>query len=687
MKTIPLFCVFFLSQMLAFGQKNCSGEDVHKLLQLLKQKHYSPISIDDNFSKKLFHSYLQSIDDRHLLLLKSEITVLASDQMNLDDELNKRELKFINRIAPIYRNSLVRSKQILENLKTKGLQSIKEEHYIPYHKDTMNYATNDSELALRWGKYIMLQVYLKELQNSADSSAAKSSLKDIYLKILNKSLHKINKDIVDNINSLQHLYYLYAKCIPVLFDPHSNYLSYNDYQNFISMLSTDNYKFGITVDKNKMGLIEIVRVQPGTVAWKSGKINIGDVITHLKWQNGERIELSELDLQEVSELMSVSNSLYLEFTVKSAAGNVEIISLKKEKTDSYENSVKGYILTGKDNKKIGYICLPSFYTLFESENLLGCANDVAKELIKLQQENIEGLLFDLRSNGGGSLKEGLELCGIFINEGTLAIQREKEQPPVSLKDWNRGVAYAGPMVVLVNGHSASASELMASTLQDFNRAVIVGTNTYGKATGQELYPLNPTEGSVADSLKSGFVSVTVLKLYRVTGKSNQVSGLNPDIVLPDPFVNLYENESKEPEALAKDTVAKKTFYQALPRLPLDKVKIASESRTNQNENFMEVKKLVSQYEEKFEIGESPITLSSQAIKNIYHAYNQWQQEIKKHYYPETTEFTVKTTNSDEAMQQLSVDDRLLSEYSMKRLKNDLTIEESYLILKDLINNK
>ncbi len=687
MKTIGLFFLMFMNLIPLVAQKSCSGEEVHALVKLLNEQHYSPRSIDDEFSQKLFYKYIEVLDEKHLFFLKPEILMLSSGKKNLDDELNTHQLKFVSQVAPLYRNSLERSKKILEGLRTKEFRVVKEEKYIPYYLDTLNYAIGEPELVLRWEKYLKLQTFLKDFQNKEDSSGVNPSLKEIYLKVIAKALANINASIQENKNSLRPLYYEYAKCLPALFDAHSNYMSYNEFQNFEAMLSTENYKFGITIDKNKFGAIEIIRVTPGSPAWKSGKIHLGDVITHLKWQNAEKIALADLELYEVSDLLDLSNNLYLEFTIKSTAGSVQLISLKKEKTTSSENNVKGFVLTGKEGRKVGYICLPSFYTLFESENLLGCANDVARELVKLQQENIEGLIFDLRNNGGGSLKEGLELCGIFINEGTLAIHRKKGMPPVSMKDWNRGVAYSGPMVVMVNGHSASASELMASTLQDFNRAVIVGSDTYGKATGQEMFPLNVQETSAADSMKSGFASVTVLKLYRVTGKSNQVSGLHPDVVLPDPFVNLYENESKEPEALPKDTVLKKTYYQALAPLPIGKLRQLSDSRVNKNFNFSHVKTLGSQYKDVFEIGNVPIVLEAEAIKAVCTEYNQWLKGIRNYYYSETKEFTVKTTVVDEAVQQLSEEDRLLSDYSKERIMKDLTLEESYFILNDLLNHK
>jgi carboxyl-terminal processing protease len=684
MRILLVILFFFLIDQISFGQQYSSKQEIHALIKTLKEKHYNPAIMDSYWSQKLFFKYLKSLDERHLYFLKPEIELLSLHKLNLNNELNNNQLIFIEHAAPVYLNSLVRAKKILEELRSKEWKLLKDEKYIPHHHDSLDYAVSETLLAQRWEKYFKIQVLIKDYQNRSDSTGTRPSLKDQYQKLIDKHLGIINNNILENKSSFKNLYYKYAKCIPLVFDPHSNYLSYTDFQNFQAMLSTEDYKFGITIELNKVGEIEIIRVTPGSPAWKSNKINTGDVITHLQWENKEKVDLSGMEGEEVIELLDQSNTLALTFTIKSATGTIQTLTLRKEKATSTENIVRGYILTGKNNKRIGYISLPSFYTKWESEDLRGCANDVAKELIKLQADHIDGLIFDLRNNGGGSLKEGVELSGIFLNEGAMAMQKFKDQPPAILKDWNRGSAYSGPMLVMINGHSASASELMASTLQDFNRAVVVGTDSYGKATGQELFSLNPFNNTTVDSLKSGYASVTVLKLYRVTGKSNQLSGVKPDITLPDPFINFYEKESKEPEALVKDSVSKKTYYQPLPALPISTLKAASIARVQDNEHFKNITQLAKKYKDVFDPLNQPILLQPENIKTIYENYIHWLEEVRINTVIESLQFEVNATQAENTLQQLSEEDRLLSEYSKKRIKNDIIIEESFLILNDLL---
>ena len=219
--------------------------------------------------------------------------------------------------------------------------------------------------------------------------------------------------------------------------------------------------------------------------------------------------------------------------------------------------------------------MPGFYTDWESDYAKGCANDMAKELIKLKQEKVDGIIIDLRNNGGGSMKEAIELSGIFINAGPVAISVDNNRQPLVHKDPNMGAIYDGPLLVMVNGFSASASELLAASLQDYHRAIIVGSPTFGKASGQGVYPLIDKSYAYNRSHKAtqfGFTKVTTFKFYRITGASHQQKGIIPHIMLPDLFYKTASDEASLPYALPEDSVVKKTYYKALPDLPIAQFK-------------------------------------------------------------------------------------------------------------------
>jgi len=242
------------------------------------------------------------------------------------------------------------------------------------------------------------------------------------------------------------------------------------------------------------------------------------VLVEFRWEGQSRFDLSGIGLEELEEVLDRSNLSALELTVRQSKGLRKTVVLKKEKIETEENTVKGFVLNGI--KKIGYLSLPGFYTRWGEDGSSSCANDVAAEIIKLKGENIDGVILDIRSNGGGSLKEAIDMAGIFIDEGPLVMMTDKIGRITTLKDVNRGTVYDGPLVILINGQSASASEILAAAIQDYHRGIVVGGASFGKATGQVVFSLDPdnhqpTTIQPNQSNAFGYATVTLDRLYRV----------------------------------------------------------------------------------------------------------------------------------------------------------------------------
>jgi carboxyl-terminal processing protease len=285
--------------------------------------------------------------------------------------------------------------------------------------------------------------------------------------------------------------------------------------------------------------------------------------------------VADAEVEEIERTLAASGGNTVNITVKKADGTTRQVALHKERLeeqeDEEEDKVKSYILQG--DRKIGYISLPAFYSDWEGTlGINGCANDVAKEIIKLKKENIEGLMIDLRYNGGGSLQEAVELSGIFIDAGPVAQLKYKLEPkPETLKDAVRGTIYDGPLLLLVNGFSASASEMVAAVMQDYHRALIVGSPTYGKATAQIVLPLDTTinlENLNGKTVASSYIKLTTSRLFRVNGTTAQAHGVQPDIVLPDLTDAVPEREVNEKYALPPTTIDANKYYKPLAPLPV-----------------------------------------------------------------------------------------------------------------------
>ena len=375
----------------------------------------------------------------------------------------------------------------------------------------------------------------------------------------------------------------------------------------------------------------------------------------------------------------------LVFKFRKPDGTNKIVLLRKEKINNEENIVKGFVLKG--TKKIGYILLPGFYTEWENEAGSSCANDMAKEIVKLKKENIEGLILDVRFNGGGSVKEAIDMIGIFIDEGPLAAEKGGDGKQVTFRDPNRGTIYDGPMALMVNGQSASASEMLAASLQDYNRAVIIGSNTYGKATMQQMFLLDTitrrpfTGGGDKDAAK-----ITIKKLYRLNGQSAQLNGVIPDVMLPDAFDAIDYREKFQKFSLPADTAKRNTFYKPLSVLPIAELAKQSATRLGTDPDFNDIKKTVA-------IQRKLVQLTSQTIPLKWDGFEKWMQENEAQSEGNRTNttstalFSVENHSQDRQLLQNNLSDKEINSAWLQNVAADIYTQETFRVLTDLIQLK
>lgn len=440
---------------------------------------------------------------------------------------------------------------------------------------------------------------------------------------------------------------LYADVIANQFDPHTEYMPLEEKEEFESSLSTEGKFFGFALEENDNNEVEITRIMPGSAAWKTGELNAGDIIVSAGWEGTTPVDIKD-GSDQLSKMLAVPGDKKLVVKVKKANGIEKTTSLSREKIENEENNVRAYVLKG--SKNIGYIYLPDFYTEHAGSGG-SSANDVAKAVVKLKKENIEGLIMDVRYNGGGSLTEALDMAGIFIDAGPLAMIREKGGKITSLKDQNRGTIYNGPMTLLVNGQSASASELLGAVLQDYNRAIIVGSRSFGKGSAQQIFPLDTNGTQLNIDPQLGFVKITTGKFYRVNGGTTQYNGVKPDISLPDIFDVLDYHEAALPFALPADTIARNQYYKPLPLLPIEMLVSKSRARVNESLQFAAIIKQMAAIKKDNPAAAKPVDIpppsklfsvninsfdAETAARSAYHAEidGQWKQRISTDVYIE-----------------------------------------------------
>jgi len=390
---------------------------------------------------------------------------------------------------------------------------------------------------------------------------------------------------------------LYCETIASCFDPHTEFFPPEEREHFESALGKQAFVFGFSLKEGKNGGILIDNLQPGSPAFKGGKLNKGDKFLTMRWDGGQQVDVSDVSIEDFSALLDESDHKLAFFTIKKADGPVIQVTLQKEQMadDGDEGKVKSFILKGTAN--VGYIYLPAFYEDWNADNrgLNGCANDVGREILKLEKGNISGLILDLRYNGGGSAQEAAELAGIFIDAGPVAQVKEKWGRIYSLKDVDRGTVFDGPLVILVNGYSASASELVAGTLQDYNRAVIIGGPTYGKATMQVVFPMDTTvtPETYAEKQTQNNIKITVSKLYRVNGETAQFRGVQPDILLPDILDAYASKEKDEPFALRPSTIGPNKYYTPYPPLAVSALAATAQPGIDTGSYFKAVRDIIA----------------------------------------------------------------------------------------------
>lgn len=684
-----LYAVFFvISFFSAFAQRSKTQETAIILKRQIERLHFSPKAVNDSFSSEMFTKILKELDPRQNIFTADDYTVLFHFRYKLDDELNGAGWKFLDVLSDLYKQRLKRADSLAESILQKPLDLSTDDKITFLKNNDFQFASSPAELRTRWTKWFKFQT-LNSVYDLQEMDSAKTPLKTLLAKHESTIRDKMRKRTKKNIQTIlspavydNYLKETYYNALATTFDPHTMFFSPQDKENFQSELSTENFSFGFDIDETKEGKIVVAGLIPGGPAWRTGEIHVDDELLQLQWEGKQAVDISAISFDEADELLKESNHGTITLKMKKTNGAIYSIALQKEKIETQENVVKGYVLSGE--KKIGYISLPDFYTNWEDENGSGCANDLAKEIVRLKRENIEGLILDIRFNGGGSLGEALELAGIFIDEGPLTGTKEKNGKLVFLKDPNRGTIYDGPLIVLINGQSASASELVAAVLQDYNRAVIAGSPSYGKATMQQVFPVDTLLKNPAAHSENGYVKITGGKLYRVTGQTAQLNGVIPDIHLPDAFDALQYGERFTPDILPSDTVKRNAYYKPLSPLPVAQLSGLSNQRVNNNKNFQQLKEAIRIEKQLRSSTERVIPLKLELFEKWADANNSSAILFGEKENTSSKVFTAQ--NHKDEVQQVLRDNyaKTINEIILKNIQQDIYIEEAYQITIDLI---
>lgn len=609
-KIIIPFIAISIIPLLSLCQTNDkAANEAYVLTRMVNKFHVDPPPLDDVFSSHVFTIMLAKADEDRIFFTTNDIARLGVYTKTIDNEIKHRKTGYLTLFTAIYKQRLRQTDSLVNENAKKPF-----DFYAPEKLTVAEDTSYPGSLAAMQAKlYKKVKAWtLDELSDDIPGDfksfppAKQKKYLDSAVSVLRKRVQSSLKRKISNI--LQNPYgidkymgNIYCEAIASCFDPHTEFFPPEEKENFESELGRQPFQFGFKMKPDKNGGLLIDNLQPGSPAFKSGKLNKGDKFMGLQWEGGQAVDLSDITIHEFSMLLEESNHKTALFTMKKTDGSIVQVTLQKElATGEEEDKVKSFILKGATT--IGYIYLPAFYEDWETNNdgLNGCANDVGREIIKLKKENINGLILDLRYNGGGSVQEATELAGIFIDAGPVAQEKSRDAKIRTMKDVDRGTIYDGPLVILVNGYSASASELVAGTLQDYNRAIIIGAPTYGKATMQVVLPMDTTVTyeNYTQKQTENYLKVTVSKLYRVNGTTAQFKGVQPDIALPDVLDAYITREDGEPYALRPSTIAPNKYYTPYLYLPIKTIAESVQKEIDTSKYFNAIKTLIADSKQK-----------------------------------------------------------------------------------------
>ncbi len=550
-----LFVSYLYAQPVTVARK------VTQTYKALQQHHYAPRKLDDSLSDQVYKQFLKAINANGLYFSKEDAAVLSHHQFKIDDYISSENTKFLTEISSFLQIQL---QDYLQFLKTEENTAIVFQEDTYWSVGDAGIPEDKKSLKTRRANFILVEILMRTMRSGKDFNQLTSTAPGLKKAIIKHEIENIT-NLKVNLNLYIEEAFLNALCL--VHDPHSAFLSASNFQKFKHSLSSQSLSFGIIFERDWLGRIIIQNIIPGSSAQKTDSLFVGDQLTQVVFENGVSLDfINGDDVQDLENILDDPTIKTATFTVISEALTIRKIKLSKSSINLQENTVSAFLLKGPVN--IGYMSLPSFYTQWQSDLFISSANDVAKALIKMKQENIQGLILDLRNNGGGSLTEAIDLLGIFIDQGGL-FQIKSKTEVSTVKDPTRGIIYDGPLVIMINKGSASAAELVAATLQDHKRAIVTGSTSYGKATIQTLFNLADAK-PYSDDLEeeNDVIKITSQKAYRATGASYQVKGVVPDVYLPDASTYLYDSEEDLPFALLNDSINRKTYYTPfIPKRP------------------------------------------------------------------------------------------------------------------------
>jgi carboxyl-terminal processing protease len=692
MKKIKYF-LFFLPAVillvLAFCFKETKKDESllsQALVDVLENYHYEPKQVNDEFSKEFFNLYLKRLDAGKRFFIQPNIDELSIYRLDIDNQLRSGEYKYFDRVNDIFSDRVL----IIESWYTEILSSpfdYNVAEVLVYKDDSAQYIQDDIQLKEFWRKYLKQQT-LEKLARKLDAQEKAQLRKDSVFTV--KSFDSLESESRREVMKVQKSWFerlkkferkeklsLYLNSLSEMFDPHTNYFPPKDKENFDIRMSGKLEGIGAQLQERD-GLIRVMAIVPGSPSYKQGQLKPGYIIVKVAQGKAEPVDVTNMNIDDAIQLIRGKKGTEVRLTIKKPDETFMVIPIIRDVVEMEDSYAKSALIEHK-GKKYGYINLPSFYLDMNNRGGRSCSKDIKNEIEKLKKDDVKGIILDLRNNGGGSLQDVVDIGGFFIDKGPITQVKSRGRTPEILSDNNSGMIWDGPLTIMVNENSASASEILAAAMQDYKRALIIGTSTFGKGTVQRFIDLDEAFATMSPE-KMGSLKITIQKFYRIDGSTTQRNGVVPDVIIPDRYQYLDYGEKEQDYSLPSDNISK-AIYQVLGNYSkqLETAKEKSQKRIANNPMFNEIEAMSKKIQ--MQNKKTVFTLNLKDYRNEL-----MQAEADNKRYEELTKKVelIKLFNSkgdEKYFQDDTLKLRIKNDWN-KSLEKDIYIHEAVNILKE-----
>lgn len=679
------------------GFKSHFAVDEHKrdkvilelIYQVITRSHFAPKEINDDFSSEVFDNFIEAMDYNKRFLLAKDVKDLESFRFKLDDHIKAANMEFFEKGYGLIQKRMNSAAGFYEELLAKPF-NFDEDVTFETDPEKMAFAKDEKGLRARWEAYLKFRVLNRVYDRMEDYEKEDREAKDFVLKTFadfeaeaREKERETHSDWFKNMSDLERIDWvgMYMNAITNTFDPHTEYFPPQRQEDFEIEMSGQLEGIGAQLSQ-RGDFITVEKVVSGSASWRQGDLEDGDKIIAVAQDKGEPVDVVGMSIRKVVKLIRGKKGTAVVLTVRKKDNTKRDIRIIRDIVELEATFAKSAII-GEGNDKIGFIRLPKFYVDIYNQSNRNCADDLRDEVIKLKAEGVKGIVLDLRGNGGGSLQAVVDIVGHFVEKGPVVQVKAAGQPAKVLPSTPSKPVWDGPLVVMVNQFSASASEIFAAAIQDYNRGIIIGSkSTFGKGTVQNVFDMDRAVSWSYNDLKPlGAMKVTIQKYYRINGGTPQLQGVVPDIVLPDNYNYIPFGEREQKNALPYNEIepAKYKLWSGMGQRYSSAIAL-SEFRTNNNNRFIDIDNYAKWLKANRDLTEMPMN---------YNKFAAHQKDLKAR-----AESFKKLGEADELLSisllaaqkaETTGDSLKAKEYDQwhKLLAKDLYVREAFLVTQDL----